>query len=45
MLKKIKKFLYCAGDVANVGIGGTIIYCGIKISKWAFDELETDLES
>ena len=45
MLKKIKKFLDCAGDVANVGIGGTIIYCGIKISKWAFNELENEFKS
>ena len=45
MLKKLKKFLYCIGDVAYVGIGATIIYCGVKISKWAFNELENEFKS
>ena len=44
MLKKLEKFFICGGDVAFVGIGGTIIYYGVKICKWAFNELETDLK-
>ena len=45
MLKKLDKFLCCIGDVAYVGIGATIIYCGVKISKWAFNELENEFKS
>ena len=45
MLKKLDKFLCCIGDVSYVGIGATIIYCGVKISKWAFNELENEFKS
>ena len=43
-MDKLRKFFYCVGDVAYVGLGGTIIYYGVKISKWAFKEMETDLK-
>ena len=45
MLKKLDKFLRCMGDMSYAGIGATIIYCGVKISKWAFNELENDFKS
>ena len=45
MLKKLDKFLCCIGDVTYVGIGAAIIYCGVKISKWAFNELENEFKS
>lgn len=48
MLKKLGKILYCVGDcvsdIAYVGLGGVVIYYGTKISKWAINELETDLK-
>ena len=31
--------------VTYVGIGATIIYCGVKISKWAFNELKNEFKS
>ena len=43
MLKKLTKFLCCAGCVSYVGIGSTIIYCGAKICKWGLTELENDI--
>ena len=44
MLKKLETFLYCMGDVAYVGLGGIVIYYGAKLSKWAINELETELK-
>ena len=44
MLKKLGKFLCCIGDVGYVGLGGIAIYYGAKLSKWAINELETDLK-
>lgn len=43
-MDKLRRFFYCVGDVAYVGLGGTIIYYGVKLSKWAFKEMETDLK-
>ena len=44
MLKKLGKILCCVGDIAYVGLGGVVIYYGTKLSKWAINELETDLK-
>ena len=44
MLKKLNKFLCCAGCIGYVGLGSTIIYCGAKICKWGLTELENDIK-
>lgn len=44
MLKKLNKFLCCAGCVGYVGLGSTIIYYGAKICKWGLTELENDIK-
>ena len=44
MLKKLNKFLCCAGCVGYVGLGRTIIYYGAKICKWGLTELENDIK-
>lgn len=43
MQKVLKKILYLSGDITYVGIATTIIWYGVKLSKWAFNEFETDL--
>lgn len=43
MQKALEKFLYLSGDIACVGVATTIIWYGIKLSKWALNEFETDL--
>ena len=44
MLKKLNKFLYCAGCVGYVGLGSTIIYYVSKICKLGLTELENDIK-
>ena len=44
MQKVLKKFLFLSGDISYVGIAATIIWYGIKLSKWALNEFETDLQ-
>lgn len=44
MQKVLKKFLLLSGDIGYMGMASIIIWYGMKLSKWALDEFETDLQ-